>query len=167
MSANLKNSAVATGLEKISFHSNPKEGWFQRMFKQPYNCAHFHASKVILKILQARLQLDVNWELPDVQAGFRKGKGTRDQTANIHWITEKAREFQKIIKPLTSWIMTNCDKLLKRWEYQTTLPISWETCFKTRSNGTRHGKMGWFKIRKRVQQAVFCHPADLTYVQST
>ena len=81
MPAHLENSAVATGLEKVSFHSNPKERQCQRM----------------LKILQARLQQYVNHELPDVQAGFRKGRGTRDHIANICWIIEKAREFQKNI----------------------------------------------------------------------
>ena len=92
MPANLENSAVATGLEKVCFHSNPKE------------CSNYrtialisHASKVMLKILQARLQQYVNHELPDVEAGFRKGRGTRDQIANIHRIMEKAREFQKNI----------------------------------------------------------------------
>ena len=87
-----------------------------------------HASKVMLKILQA-----VNHELPDVQAGFRNGRETRDQIANIHWIIEKAREFQKTMyfcfidyakKPLTVWITKNCGKLRKRWEYQTTLRAS-------------------------------------------
>ena len=81
MAAILENSAVATGLEKVSFHCNPKESQCQ----------------IMLKILQARLQQYVNRELPDVQAGFRKGRGTRDQSANIHWIMEKAREFQKNI----------------------------------------------------------------------
>ena len=85
-SANLENSALATGLERVSFHSNPKEGKCQRMFKLPYNCAH--ASKVFLKILQARLQQYVNLELPHGQAGFRKDRGTRDQIANILWISK-------------------------------------------------------------------------------
>ena len=84
----------------------------------------------MLKILQARLQQYVNHELPDVQLVFRKGRGTRDQIANIHWIIEKAREFQKNIyfcfidyaKPLTLWIITNCGKFFKRWEYQIILP---------------------------------------------
>ena len=67
------------------------------MLKLPHNCTHSHASKVMLKILQARLQEYINHELPDVQAGFRKGRGTRDQIANIRWIMEKAREFQKNI----------------------------------------------------------------------
>ena len=92
-----------------------------------------HASKIMLKILQARLQQYVNCELPGVQAGFRKGRGTRDQIANICWIMEKARESQKktstfalltMSKPLTVWITTNCEKFFKRWEYQTTSPAS-------------------------------------------
>ena len=101
-----------------------------------------HASKVMLKILQARLQQYVNWELPDVQAGFRKGRGSRDQIANIHWIIEKARKSQKkktsisalltTPKPSTVWITINCGKFWKRWEYQTTWPTSWETCMQVR-----------------------------------
>ena len=94
----------------------------------------------MLKILQARLQQYVNHELPDVQAGFRKGRVTRDQIANICWIMEKAREFQKKIyfcfidyaKPLTVWITINCGKFWKRWEFQTTWPISWETYMQVR-----------------------------------
>ena len=97
MPANLENSAVATGLEKVSFHSNPKERQCQRMLKLPHHCTHLHASKVMLIILQARLQQYMNSELPDVQTGFRKGRGTRDQVANICWIVKKAREFQKNI----------------------------------------------------------------------
>ena len=84
MAANLENSAVATGLEKVSFHSNPKEG-NARECSNCYKIALIsHASKVMLKILQVRLQLYMNHELPDVQGGFRKVKGTRDQIANIH-----------------------------------------------------------------------------------
>ena len=97
MPANLENSAVATGLEKVSFHSNPKERQCQRMLEIPHNCTHLHTNQVMFKILQARLQQYVDQELPDVQAGFRKGRGTRDQIANICWIIEKARKFQKII----------------------------------------------------------------------
>ena len=88
MSANLENSAVATGLEKVSFHSNPKE-----CSNYHTNALISHASKVMLKILQARLQQYGNHELPDVQADFRKGRGTRDQIAILRWIIEKAREF--------------------------------------------------------------------------
>ena len=110
MPANLENSAVATGLEKVSFHSNPKEGNAKECSNYRTIALISHASKVMLKILQARLQQYVNCELPDVQAGLRKGRGTRDQTANIRWIIKKAREFQKSIfsalltipKPLTA-----------------------------------------------------------------
>ena len=84
MLANLENSAAATGLEKVSFHSNPKERQCQRMLKYRTSALISHASKVMLKFLQAKLQQHVNCELPAVQAGFRKGRGTRDQIANIH-----------------------------------------------------------------------------------
>ena len=94
----------------------------------------------MLKILQARLQQYVNYELPDVQAGFRKGRGTRGQIANICWIIERAKEFQKNMyfcfidyaKALTVWITINCGKSWKRWEYQTTWPASRETCIQVR-----------------------------------
>ena len=95
MPANLENSAVATGLEKVSFYSNPKERQCQRMLNYRTIALISHARKVMLKILQAGLQQYVNCELPDVQAGFRKVRGTRDQIANIRWIIKKAREFQK------------------------------------------------------------------------
>ena len=93
----------------------------------------------MLKILQVRLQQYVNQELPDVQAGFRKGRRTRDEIANICWIIEKAREFQKNIylcfidyTKAFVWIATNCTKFFKRWEYQTTLPASWEICMQVK-----------------------------------
>ena len=95
MPANVKNSPVATGLERSVFIPIPKTGNAKK-------CSHYrtialisHASKVMLKIPQARLQQYMNCEFPDVQAGFRKGRGTRDQIANIQWITKKAKEFQK------------------------------------------------------------------------
>ena len=98
-----------------------------------------HASKVMLKILQARLQWYVNRELPDVQAGFRKGRGTWDQIANIRWIIKKAKEFQKNIyfcfidyAKTFVWITINYGKFWKRWEYQTTWPASWETRMQVR-----------------------------------
>ena len=90
-------TVVATRLENATFHSNPKERPCQRMLKLSPIALISHASKVMLKILQARLQLYMNHELPDVQAGFRKGRGTRDQIANICWIIEKGREFQENI----------------------------------------------------------------------
>ena len=98
-----------------------------------------HANKVMLKILQARFQQYVNHELPDVQAGFRKGRGTRDEIANIHWIIKKARVqttsvLLTVPKPLIVWITINCGKFWKRWEYQTTWPASWKLVCRSGSN---------------------------------
>ena len=95
MPANLENSAVATGLEKVSFHSNHKEGNAKEYSNYRTTALISYASKVMLKILQARLQQYVNCELPDVHAGFKKGRGTRDQNVNIRWIIEKARVPEK------------------------------------------------------------------------
>ena len=119
MPANLEKSAVATGLEKVVFISIQKKGNAKECSNYRTIALISHASKVMLQILQARLQQYVNSELPDAQAGFRKGRGTRDQIANIHWIMEKARQFQKktsisalltMPKPLTVWITINCGK---------------------------------------------------------
>ena len=131
----------------------------------------------MLKILQARLQQYMNRELPDVQAGFRKGRGTRNQITNIHWIIKKAREFQKkstsalltMSKPLTVWITTNCGKFLKKWEYQTTLPASWEICSQVKKQQLELDmeQQTGSKPGKEYVKAVYCHPAYLTYMQST
>ena len=129
MPANLENSAMATGLKKVSFHSNPKK-------ENAKECSNYctiafisHASIVMLKILQTRLQQFVNCELPDVQAGFTKGRGTRDQIDNIPWIIKKIRDFQEksasalltMPKPLTLWITTNCGKEMGILEHLTCL----------------------------------------------
>ena len=97
MPANLENSAVVIGLEKVSVHPIPKKGNAKECSNYCTFALISHTNKVILKILQARIQQYVNRELPDVQAGFRKGRGTRDQIDNIRWIIEKARQFQKNI----------------------------------------------------------------------
>ena len=122
MPENLENSAVATGLEKVSFIPVAKKGNAKECSNYHTIALISHASKVMLKILQARLQQYMNRELPDVQAGFRKGRATRDQIANICWIIAKAREFQKknkhtsipalltMQKPLTVCITPNCGK---------------------------------------------------------
>ena len=125
-----------------------------------------HVSKVMLKILQARLQLYVKWELPYVQVGFRKGRGTRDQIANICWIIDKATEFQKNIffcfidyaKALC--VSQQTGKFLKRWEYQTTLPASWETCMwvKKQQLELDMEQQDWFKIGKGVCQGCILSP---------
>ena len=118
---------MATGLKKSGFIPVPKKGDAKACSNHHTTALISHVSKVMLKILQARLQQYMNRELPDVQAGFKKSRGTRDQIANIGWTTEKAREFQKNIsalsimpKPLTVWIKTKCGKFFKSWEYQTT-----------------------------------------------
>ena len=126
--------ALATGLEKIIpkvFIPIPKKGNAKECSNYHTIALISHTSKVMLKILQARLQQYLNCELPDIQAGFTKGRGTRDQIANICWITEKAREFQKNISFCFTnyakafvWITANCGKFFKGWEYQTALPAS-------------------------------------------
>ena len=173
MPAHLENSAVATGLEKVSFHSNPKEKQCQRMLKLQHNCAHLTASKVMLKILQARLQQYVNHELPDIQAGFRKGRGTRDQIANIHWIIEKAREFQKNIyfcfidyaKAFELWITTNW-KILQEMGIPDNLTCLLRNLY-AGQEGTVRTRHGMTDSGKVYIKAVYRHPAYLTYMQST
>ena len=128
----MNNWLQALGIIWSVFIPIPKKGNAKECSNKHTIALISHGSKLMLKILQVRFQQSVNQEHLDVQAGFRKGRGTRDKIANIHWITEKAREFQKNIyfcfidtpKPLTVWITTNCGKFLKRWEYQTTLLAS-------------------------------------------
>ena len=134
----------STGWKTSVFIPIPKKG-------NPKECSNYctialisHATKVMLKILQARLQQYMNCELPDVQAGFRKGRGTRDQIAKFRWIIKKARVPEKkktsisalltMPKPFTVWITINCGKFWNRWEYQTTWPAPWETYMQAGSN---------------------------------
>ena len=130
MPANLENSTVAAGLEKYSFIPIPKISNAKECSSYCTIALISHASKVMLKILQARLQHYMKRELPDVEARFRKGRETRDQIANIRWIIGKAETSRNTpaslttLKPLTVWITTNCGKFFKRWEYQTTLLTS-------------------------------------------
>ena len=129
----------------------------------------------MLKILQARHQQYVNCELPDVQAGFRKGRETRDQIANIFWIIKKAREFQRDIYfcfidyATTVWITINCGKFWKRWEYQTTWPTFWEICMQVMKRQLERDmeQQTGSKSGKEYIKAVYCQPAYLTYMQSS
>ena len=127
----------------------------------------------MLKIFQPRLQQYMNHELPDVRAGFRKGRKTRAQIANICWIIEKAREFQENIYfcfiDNTVWIRTNCGKFFKRWEYQTTWPAFWEICMQVKKQQLELDmeEQTGSKLGKEYDKAVYCHPAYLTYMQST
>ena len=119
----------------------------------------------------------MNRELPDVQSGFRKGRGTRDQIANICWIIEKAREFQKnfyfcLIDYAKAFDCVDHNKLgkfWKRWEYQTTWPASWEICMQVRKQQLELDmeQQTDSKLGKVYIKAVYCHPAYLTYMQST
>ena len=134
MPANWKTQQWLQDWKRSVFISIPKKGNAKECSNYHIIALISHTSIVMLKILEARYQQCMNQEHTDVQDGFRKGKGTRDQIAIIHWIIEKAREFQKNIyfcfidyaKLLTVWNTTHCGKFLKRWEYQTTLPASWE-----------------------------------------
>ena len=165
MSANLENSAVATGLEKVSFHSNPKERQCRRMLKLSTIALNSHSSKVMLKVLHARLQQYVNRELPNVQPGFRKGRGTRDQIANIHWIVEKAREFQKNIYFcfLEYAKAFDCVDHNKLWENLKKVGIPDHlTCLlrnlyagQEAALRTGHGTIDWFQIGKGVMSRLY------------
>ena len=176
MPANLGNSAVATGLEKSIFIQIPKKGNMK-------GCSDFctiaiipHTNKVMLKILQARLQQYMNREHPDVQVGFRRGRGSRNQIANICWIIEKAKEFQKtstsasltMLKPLTMWITTNWGKFFNRWEYQNALSASWATFMQVKKQQLELDMEQWSdsKFGKEYIKAVCNHPAYLTSRQS-
>ena len=146
MPATLKTQPWPQDWKRSVFIPIPKKGNAKECSNYHTTALISHASKVMLKILQARLQQYVNREFPDVQAGFRKGRGTRDQMANICWIIEKAREFQKSIyfsllimpKRLTVWITTNSEKFWNRLEYQTTWPASWETYMQVRKQQFPH-----------------------------
>ena len=160
MPANLENSAVATELEKVSFHSNSKERQCQRMFKYCTIVLISHASKVMLKFFQARLQQYMNQELPDVQAGFRRGRGNRDQIANIRWIIGKGREFQENIYFcfIDYSKFFDCVVHNKLWKILEAMGIPDHlTCLlrnlytgQEATVRTGHGTMDWFKIGKGV-----------------
>ena len=164
MPANLENSAVATGWKRSVFIPVPKKINAKEYSNFCTIALILHASKVMLKILQARLQQYGNWERPDVQAGFRKGRRTRDQIANIRWITEKVREFQKTSTSAsltmwkafcgTQWTVENCE----RWDYQTTWPASWEICMQVRKQQLELDIEQWTgsKLGKEYIKPVYC-----------
>ena len=134
MPANLENSAVARGLEKVVFNPIPKKGNAKERSNYCTIVLISDTCNVMLKILQAKIQQYMKLDLPDVHAVFRKGIGTRDQIPNICWIIEKARELQENIyfyfidyAKTFVWTATNCGKFLKSWGYQTTLLVSRET----------------------------------------
>ena len=168
MPANLENSAVTSGLEKVSFHSNPKERQCQRMLKLLTIALISHAGKVMLKILQARLQQYLNHELPAAQPGFRKGRGTRDQIANICWIIKKAREFQKNIyfcflttpNSLDSVDHNKLWKILKEMGIPDHLTYLLRNLYAGQEATVRtgHGTTDWFQIGKGIHQGCILSP---------
>src|SRR5574342_255904 len=168
MPANLENSAVATGLEKVSFIPVPKKGNAKECSNYCTITLISHASKGMLKILQARLQQYMNRELPDVQAGFRKGRGTRDQIANIHWIIEKAREFQKNIyfcsidyaKAFDCVHHNKLWKILKEIGIPDHLTCLLRNLYAGQEATVRigHETTHWFQIGKGVRQGCILSP---------
>ena len=155
----------------------PKKGNAKKCSNYRTIAVTSHARKVMLKILQARFQQYVNRELPDVQAGFRKGRGTRDQSANICWIIKKAREFQKniyfcLIDYTKAFDCVDQDKLWKILK-EMGIPDHLTCLLKNLYAGqeatvrTGHGTTDCFQVGKDYIQAVYCHPAYLTYMQST
>ena len=163
MPANLENSAVVTGLEKISFHSIKKKGKAKVCSNYHTIALISHISKIVLKFFQGRLQQYINCELPDVQAGFRKGWGTRDQIANIHWIIRKAREFQKNIYYcfIDYAKVFDCVDHHKLWKIlqQMRMPDHLTCLLRKLSAGqgapvrTGYGTMDWFQIGKGLHQS--------------
>ena len=168
MPANLENSAVGTGLKRPVFIPIPKKG-------NPKECSNYHtipliscASKVMLKILQVRFQQYTNHKLPDVQAGFRKGRGTRDQIANIYWIIEKAREFQKNIyfyfidyaKAFDYMDHSKLWKILKEMGIPDHLTYLLRNlcAYQEATVRTGHGTTDWFQIGKGVRQGCILSP---------
>ena len=177
MPANLENSAVATGLEKVSFHSNPKEKQCIRMLNYHTIALISHASQVMLKILQARLQQYMNHRLPDVQADFRRGRGMRDQIANIHWIMEKATEFQKniyfcFIDYAKAFDCVDHNKLWKILQ-EMGIPDRLTCLLRNLYAGqeatvrTGHGTTDWSQIGKGVHQGCILSPCLFNLLQST
>ena len=168
------SSGHRTGEGQFSFQSQRKA--MPKNFKLLHNCTHVNTSKVMLKILQSRLQQYVNCEIPDVQAGSRKGRGTRDQIASIPGSSKKQDSSRKTPisallitpKPLTVWITTNCGKFFKRWEHQTTWPASWEICMQVMKQQLELDmeQKTDSKSGKEYVKAVYCQPACLTYMQS-
>ena len=177
MSANLENSAVASGLEKVSFIPVPKKGNAKECSNYHTIALISHTSQVMLKILQARLQKYLNHEFPDVQAGFREGRGTRDQIANICRIIKKARESQKNIYFcfIDYGKSFDCVDHNKLWKILKEMGIPDHlTCLlrnldvgQEATVSTRHGTADWFQIGKGVHQGCILSPAYLTYMQST
>ena len=167
---------MATGLENISFHTNPK-GQCQKMFKVTIQLCSFHKLvRLCSKSFKLGLQQYMNKEFPDVQAGFGKGRGTRDQIANIHWITEKVRGFQKniyfcFIDYAKAFDCVDHNKM-ENSERDENIPDHPTCLLRNLYSGQeatvrpRHGTTDCSKLGKEYVKAIYCHPTFLTYMQS-
>ena len=177
MPANLENSAVATGLEKISFHSNPKERQFKECSMTTQLCSSHTLSKWCSKFSKPGFNSSWTVNFQMFKLDFKKAEEPEIRlSTSVGW--SKNQESSKKIsisalliipKPLTVWITTKCGKFWKRWEYQTTWPASWEICMQARKQQLEldmEQQTGSKKAKEYVK-AVYCHPAYLTYMQST
>ena len=157
------SSGFRTGKGQFSFQSQRKA--MPKNAQTTTQLYSSHTSKEMLKILQARLQQYVNYELPDVQAGFRKGSGTRDQIASVCWIKEKPKKHLLLLYWLCQslWLCGSQEtgKFFKRWEYQSTLPDSWEICVQVKRQQLEMDMEQWTgsTLGKEYAKAVYCHPA--------
>ena len=177
MPANLEGSAGARGLEKVSFHSNPIEGQCQRCSNYCTTALISHSSKVMLKILQARLQQYMNCELPMFKLALEKAEEPEIKMPTSNGSSKKQESPRKtstsvllsMPKPLTVWITTNCGKFLKRGECQTTWPACWEICMQVKRQQLELDmeQQTGSKWGKEDIKAVYRYPAYLTYMQST
>ena len=177
MPANLENSAVAIGLENIMFIPIPKKGNAKECSNYCTIALISHASKVMLKIFQAKLQQSMNWDFQIYKLDLEKAEEPEIKLPTSAGSWKKQENSRKIstsalltmLKPLTVWITANCGKFFKRCEYQTTLPVSWETCKQVNKQqlALDMEQQTGSKLGKEYSKAVCCHPAYLTYIYST
>ena len=184
MPANVEAQQWPQNLKRSVFIPIPKKGSAKERSSYHTIALISHASKVILIVLQTKLQQYVSHELPDFQTGFRKGRELKFPTSiRSSKKQESSRKISLSVlltmpKPLTVWIMTNCGKFWKRWEYQTTWPASWEICMQVKRQQLELDMKQWQQLQLDMKQqtssksvkepvkAVYCHPAYLTYMQS-
>ena len=174
MPTNLENSAVAKDWKRSVFIPIPKKGNAKECSNYDTTALISHASKVMLKILQARLQQYVNQELPYFKLDLEKAEEPESKLPTSAGSSKKQENSRKTstsaslttLKPLTVWIIANCGKFLRRWEYQTTLPASWETCMQVKKQQLEPDmkQQTGSKLGKEYVKAVYCHPAYSTYM---
>ena len=172
MLVNLENSAAATGLEKVIYTPIPKKGNAKECSNYRTIALISHTSKVMLKILQAGLQHSMNWELPYIKLDLEKTEKPEIEHLSDHRKSKGIPEniyFCWLHWSLWLWITKNYRKFLKKWEYQTTIPASWETCMQVKKQQLEPDmeQCTGSKLRKEHIKAVYHHPTYLTHMQST